>query len=121
PVAATVIRRRFPSPPAGLRGTPDSDQGDRRKSDLKEEQFMSVSIRVWSDYVCPFCLLAEGPIHEATEGLDVTVEWMPFELRPHPTPTLRPEGDYLQNIWARVVYPMARRMGVPIHLPDVSP
>lgn len=82
---------------------------------------MSVSIRVWSDYVCPFCLLAEGPIHEATEGLDVTVEWMPFELRPHPTPTLRPEGDYLQNIWARVVYPMARRIGVPIHLPDVSP
>jgi predicted DsbA family dithiol-disulfide isomerase len=36
-------------------------------------------------------------------------------------PTLRPEGDYLQSTWRRVVYPMAERMGVPIVLPSVSP
>jgi predicted DsbA family dithiol-disulfide isomerase len=46
---------------------------------------------------------------------------MPFELRPHPNPTLRPEGDYLQRAWAQSVYPVARRMGVPISLPKVSP
>jgi predicted DsbA family dithiol-disulfide isomerase len=46
---------------------------------------------------------------------------MPFELRPEPQPTLRPEGDYLQRAWAHSVYPLARRMGVPIHLPPVSP
>jgi predicted DsbA family dithiol-disulfide isomerase len=46
---------------------------------------------------------------------------MPFELRPHPHPTLRPEGDYLQRAWAQSVYPIARRMGVPITLPQVSP
>ncbi|MFE4590480.1 DsbA family oxidoreductase [Streptomyces laurentii] len=81
----------------------------------------TVSIKVWSDYVCPFCMLAEGPLHEATHDLDVAIEWMPFELRPHPTPTLRPEDDYLPAIWARAVYPMARRMGVDITLPTVSP
>ncbi|WP_043635440.1 DsbA family oxidoreductase [Nonomuraea candida] len=82
---------------------------------------MTVHIKVWSDYVCPFCLLAKQPLAEATAGRDVTVEWMPFELRPEPTPTLRPEGDYLRGTWSRVVYPMAARMGVTIRLPDVSP
>jgi predicted DsbA family dithiol-disulfide isomerase len=46
---------------------------------------------------------------------------MPFELRPHPTPTLRPEGRYLQEAWRNAVYPLAERMGVPIRLPAVSP
>jgi predicted DsbA family dithiol-disulfide isomerase len=46
---------------------------------------------------------------------------MPFELRPYPNPTLRPEGDYLRRAWAESVYPLARRMGIPITLPDVSP
>jgi predicted DsbA family dithiol-disulfide isomerase len=46
---------------------------------------------------------------------------MPFELRPAPQPTLRPDGDYLQRAWDQSVYPLARRMGVPIRLPSVSP
>src|SRR5262249_48111797 len=46
---------------------------------------------------------------------------MPFELRPEPHPTLRPEGEYLQRAWAQFVYPLARRMGGPIALPPVSP
>lgn len=54
-------------------------------------------------------------------GKDVNVEWMPFELRPYPNPTLRPEGAYLQNAWRNSVYPMASRMGVEIRLPSVSP
>jgi predicted DsbA family dithiol-disulfide isomerase len=51
----------------------------------------------------------------------VVVEWVPFELRPEPHPTLRPEGDYLQRAWHQSVYPLARRMGVEIRLPPVSP
>ncbi|MBQ1090511.1 DsbA family protein [Streptomyces sp. B93] len=66
-------------------------------------------------------MLAEGPLHEATHDLDAAIEWMPFELRPHPTPTLRPEDEYLPAVWARSVYPMARRLGVDITLPTVSP
>lgn len=52
---------------------------------------------------------------------DVTTEWVPFELRPEPHPTLRPEGEYLQRAWQQSVYPLARRMGVEIRLPPVSP
>ncbi|EDL66399.1 2-hydroxychromene-2-carboxylate isomerase family protein [Bacillus sp. SG-1] len=46
---------------------------------------------------------------------------MPYELRPYPTETLKPEGDYLQTTWKSSVYPMADRLGVNIVLPKVSP
>src|SRR5262245_59690529 len=46
---------------------------------------------------------------------------MPFELRPAPNPTLRPEGEYLQRSWQERVYPIARQLGVPIVLPAISP
>lgn len=46
---------------------------------------------------------------------------MPFELRPYPTETLKPEGDYLQTTWRNSVYPMAEKFGVKIVLPRVSP
>ena len=98
---------------------PRSRHGALRK--VREEVVVSVKIKVYSDYVCPFCYLAEFPLREAVRGKDVEVEWMPFELRPFPNETLRPEGDYLQRAWTNSVYPIARRMGVPITLPMVSP
>ncbi|MFE6167462.1 DsbA family protein [Viridibacillus arvi] len=82
---------------------------------------MTVKIKVYSDYVCPFCFLAEQPLEEAMKGKDVEVEWMPFELRPYPNETLLPEGDYLQRSWKQSVHPMAERMGINIVLPNVSP
>lgn len=80
-----------------------------------------VKIQVWTDFVCPFCLLGERIIEQAIHGLNVELEWMPFELRPFPTPTLRPEDDYLPRVWKASVYPMAERLGVSIQLPTVSP
>lgn len=82
---------------------------------------MTVKIKVYSDYVCPFCFLAEQPLEEAIKGKDVEVEWMPYELRPYPNETLKPEGHYLQNTWKQSVYPMAESMGIDIVLPRVSP
>lgn len=82
---------------------------------------MPLKIKVYSDYVCPFCYLVEFPLREAIRGKDVEIEWMPFELRPEPNPTLRPEGEYLRRAWTQSVYPLARRMGVPIVLPEISP
>jgi predicted DsbA family dithiol-disulfide isomerase len=82
---------------------------------------MTVKIKVYSDYVCPFCFLAEKPLEEAIKEKDVEVEWMPFELRPFPRETLKPEDDYLQRSWKQSVYPMAEQMGIPIVLPNVSP
>jgi predicted DsbA family dithiol-disulfide isomerase len=46
---------------------------------------------------------------------------LPFELRPYPSDTLRPEGEYLQRAWAERVLPLAARMGLQMVLPRVSP
>ncbi|MFJ5535503.1 DsbA family oxidoreductase [Vreelandella titanicae] len=48
---------------------------------------MSQQIIVYTDYVCPFCLLAEEAITQAIQGLDVEIRWRPFELRPAPVPS----------------------------------
>ena len=82
-----------------------------------------LQIKVYSDYVCPYCFFGEQVLEKALEGIEeqVAVEWMPFELRPHPTPTLKPEEDYLQTTWKNSVYPMAEQLGIDMVLPQVSP
>lgn len=79
------------------------------------------SITIYSDYVCPYCLLAEKVLSEAIGDRDIRIAWRPFELRPAPEPTLRPEDPYLPSVWQRSVYPLAQRLGVPIQLPSISP
>lgn len=82
---------------------------------------MTTQVDVFVDYVCPFCFLVEGAIEELKRDRDVDVTIRPFELRPYPAPTLRPEDNYLPRIWKDSVYPMAERLGVPIALPTISP
>jgi predicted DsbA family dithiol-disulfide isomerase len=82
-----------------------------------------MQIEVWSDYVCPFCYLQE-PVVERIESEfsgRVQVRWRAYELRPEPEATLDPAGDYLRDIWARAVYPMAARRGMQLQLPPVQP
>lgn len=78
---------------------------------------------VWSDYVCPFCYLAEPALARMAEELggQVEVKWHAFELRPDPVPALDPGGEYLRDIWARAVYPMAEERGMTLRLPPVQP
>ncbi|MGV0868600.1 DsbA family oxidoreductase [Corynebacterium kalidii] len=82
---------------------------------------MTTSIDVYLDYVCPFCFLVEPALDELKRDRDVDVTIRPFELRPDPVPTLRPEDDYLPRVWEASVYPMSERVGVPVTLPTVSP
>lgn len=82
------------------------------------------TIKIYSDYVCPFCYLGEQILEEVKRenpDLTIEVEWMPFELRPYPTPTLKPEDEYLPRVWRQSVYPMAAQLGVEIKLPTISP
>lgn len=79
------------------------------------------TITVYTDYVCPFCLLGEKVLAEVIGDRDIRIAWQPFELRPDPVPTLRPEDPYLPAIWRKSVYPLAKSLGVPIKLPSISP
>ncbi|WP_044748626.1 DsbA family oxidoreductase [Bacillus alveayuensis] len=82
---------------------------------------MSLKIRVYSDFVCPFCYIGEKPLMEAIEGKDVELEWMPFELRPEPVEPLSPNSDYIQTVWQQSVKPLSARFGVNMELPDIDP
>lgn len=79
------------------------------------------SITIYSDYVCPFCMLAETVLSDAIGDRDIAIDWRAFELRPDPVPTLKPEDPYLPAIWRKAVYPRAESLGVPIKLPSISP
>lgn len=79
------------------------------------------AVTVYTDYVCPFCLLAEQVLSEAIGGREISISWRAFELRPDPVPTLRPEDPYLPKVWTKSVYPLAESLGVPIRLPSISP
>lgn len=78
-------------------------------------------VTIYTDYVCPFCLLGHKVLTDAIGGRDIKVHWRAFELRPEPVPTLRPEDEYLPRAWEQSVYPMARQLGVEMRLPRVSP
>ena len=82
-----------------------------------------VRLDVWSDYVCPFCYLELPQLARLQEefGDQLAIEWHAFELRPEPTPTLDPAGDYLRRTWDRAVYPMAAEYGMVLRLPPVQP
>ncbi len=82
---------------------------------------MTLKIKVYSDYVCPFCFLGKQPLDRAIAGKDIEVEWMPFELRPFPNETHRPESEYIQKSWQQSVLPMAKALGVEMTLPGISP
>lgn len=80
-------------------------------------------ITVFSDYVCPFCYLEEPDLARVREeyGEAIELDWRAYELRPHPVPTLDPDGDYLQRVWNASVYPMARSLGMTLRLLPVQP
>lgn len=80
-----------------------------------------MKVIVYFDYVCPYCLLAEVVISKAAPDGGVEIDWRPFELRPAPIPTLRPEDPYLPTVWRHSVYPLASKLEVPIKLPTISP
>lgn len=47
---------------------------------------MTLTIRITSDFICPWCLVVESRLNRAIEQLDSSVEitraWQPFELNP---------------------------------------
>ena len=52
---------------------------------------------------------------------ELEIRWRAFELRPEPVPTLDPQGEYLSRAWQDRVYPLARKMGIPLKQPPVQP
>lgn len=82
---------------------------------------MSLNIKVYFDFVCPFCFLAEESLSGAIKGKDVNIQWMPFELRPEPSPRIDPWNDPSKlNAWNNFIEPIANKLGIDMKLPKLS-
>lgn len=79
------------------------------------------TLRVWIDFVCPYCMLATKPLHTAVAGLPIRIDWMPLELRPEPAPQFRGDEPFIRDGWQRSIYPLARQLGIEMSFPPVSP
>ncbi|HDK7157264.1 DsbA family protein [Clostridium sporogenes] len=83
---------------------------------------MSLNIKVYFDFVCPFCFLGEENLSEAIKGKDVNIQWMPFELRPEPSSRIDPWNDPSKlNAWNNFIEPIANKLGIDMKLPKLSP
>jgi len=78
-------------------------------------------IRFYYDVVCPYSYMETHAIEAAEDAGGVTVEWLPFELRPAPKPLLEVRGDHLRVDWTQHVYRRALALGFEIHLPRYQP
>jgi predicted DsbA family dithiol-disulfide isomerase len=79
------------------------------------------NIRFYYDVVCPYSYMETHAVEAAEDAGRVTVEWLPFELRPAPRALLEPRGDHLRVDWTQNVYRRALALGIEIHLPRYQP
>lgn len=81
-----------------------------------------MKVTMFSDYVCPFCYVGQISLKRAMEGLDIELEFHPYELRRYPTPQVDPmhEEKRLKR-FEEVIQPMADELHVPMNLPWISP
>jgi len=76
---------------------------------------MRVPITVTSDFICPWCYIGEKRLTRALEhlpaGIDVQLEWLPFELNPDMPPEGMDRSTYLSRkfgSWERIQAMQAR-------------
>jgi predicted DsbA family dithiol-disulfide isomerase len=76
---------------------------------------MHIQISITSDFICPWCYIGEkrlaGAIERLPSGIEVQLEWLPFELNPEMPPEGMDRGTYLSNkfgSWERVQAMQAR-------------
>lgn len=76
---------------------------------------------VFSDYVCPYCRLAEAALRPVREQVGLVVDVAAFELRPPGTPLLEPDAAWMRQSWKTSVEPLAAELGVGLRYPDRVP
>ncbi|MGH9767474.1 MAG: DsbA family oxidoreductase, partial [Blastocatellia bacterium] len=82
---------------------------------------MTMTMQVFSDYVCPYCYLGEVPLKTAAAKTGAQVVWRAFQLRRSAPAELDPREERKSDGWRNSVYPMAARLGVEINRPSHAP
>src|SRR5258708_11140319 len=68
-----------------------------------------VNVRVWSDFVWPWCYVGRGEAEKLRKEYDVHFDWRPFLLRPDTPPQGSPVPEYVQKRWKDPDDPLKKR------------
>ena len=76
-----------------------------------------INVVIYSDYICPFCFLANEVVKRIKQKFDIITEWRPFEL--HPYRSMMPDinSDYIKMAWLNVQR-LASENAIEIKLPS---
>ena len=65
------------------------------------EQTSPLKVAIWSDFICPFCLIAEERAEWLRREAGAEVEWLPFDLHPEYPAQGIPRADLLARYGER--------------------
>ena len=79
-------------------------------------------VTIFSDYVCPYCYLAEPAIEQMRQayGDRIDVTWNAYELRPEPMPLPPAMNPERRRRWVASILPMAAERGLVMNPPSIS-
>jgi len=76
-----------------------------------------LEITIYSDYICPFCFLANQVIKRVKEKYELEITWKPFELHPFRETMPNIDSDYIKMAWLNVQR-LAAENAIEIKLPS---
>lgn len=77
---------------------------------------MKLDIKVYLDYICPFCFLTTFPFNDAVKNKDISVQYIPFEI-----PELDLNSDlFRKSFWDDILENMANNFGHKAKIPNIS-
>ncbi len=76
-----------------------------------------LNVIIYSDYICPFCFLANEVVKRIKQKYELITEWRPFEL--HPYRSMMPDinSAYIKMAWLNVQR-LASENAIEIKLPS---
>ncbi|MHC1592407.1 MAG: DsbA family oxidoreductase [Candidatus Helarchaeales archaeon] len=75
-----------------------------------------MKVVIFSDYICPFCFLANGLMKVLKKKHDLDVEWRSFELHPVGSPMPKIHPSHVKSVWLSVEN-LAKALKIPIKFP----
>jgi predicted DsbA family dithiol-disulfide isomerase len=83
---------------------------------------VSLTLRLYTDFVCPFCFVAEqSTVPELLAEFDIALDWCGFELHPNTPRGGRPLTDLFGPIDLDALHARTRKFGMSFGLRDFQP
>ena len=90
----------------------------RARTTFESRASLTTSIRVFSDYVCPWCYVGLKEAEKLHDQFEVELDWQPFELRPGAPESGWAIPEHIRSKMSDPNNPLklrARKLGITLH------